>query len=171
MIQSRTSALRAGLSRLCRVAERVAIALLVAMSTLIIAQLLARNILNHGLAAAEELARFSGLGLVFLAAPLLLARQAHVRVEMFEQMMPQRVRRLVGGVNELLAACFCGAFLYGGWLFMGRASRFATPVLGIPNIVYYAPALLGVALLLLVALGRAFDAFTGRMGQSAELKS
>ena len=32
-------------------------------------------------------------------------------------------------------------FLYAGWLFMQRAAQFSTPAIGMPNLVYYLPAI------------------------------
>ena len=42
---------------------------------------------------------------------------------------------------------FCVLFLWGGWIFMQRAGKFSTPAIGMPNLIFYAPVLLGMALL------------------------
>lgn len=163
----RSSARRA-LSILCRAGERAAIAALLAMTAFLAIQIVGRELLNAGFPWADELARFCNIGLVFLAAPLLLASGAHVRVDMFEKMLGGMPRRIQGLLVELFGLMFCGLFLWGAWLFMQRASRFTTPALGIPNVIYYAPAILGMVLLALVALARTWDALTGSAGETGE---
>ena len=49
-------------------------------------------------------------------------------------------------------------FLVAGWLFMQRAARFSTPALGMPNLFFYLPAIVGMTLMLLVAIDRAVAA-------------
>ena len=60
----------------------------------------------------------------------------------------------VKGNNELLTLTFCVLFLWGGWAFIQRAGKFSTAALGMPNTLYYMPALLGMVLLTLVCLFR-----------------
>ena len=49
-------------------------------------------------------------------------------------------------------------FLIAGWQFMQRAARFSTPALGMPNLIFYLPAIIGMSLMLLVAIDRAVAA-------------
>jgi TRAP-type C4-dicarboxylate transport system permease small subunit len=93
------------------------------------------------------------VSLVFLAAPVLLAERAHVAVDFVARSLPPPARDLVARVALALVALFCAIFLVAGWRFMAGAWRFATPALGIPNWVFYAPVLLGVLLMGCVAIG------------------
>lgn len=142
------------LARVCVWAEGLAILMLLIMTSLIIAQVGGRNLLNLGWPWAEELARYAGLGLVYMAAPLLLMRDKHIQVDI----VSSRIRGLAGRwlhvVNETLVLAFCCLFLWGAWAFLKKAGQFSTPALGIPNTVYYMPALLGMLLLALVSVYR-----------------
>lgn len=154
-----TAAPTAGvLARLCLWFERGAMALLAVMTAFLLVQVVARNVLALGLPWAEELARYAGLGLVYLAVPLLLLHGKHIRVDLVPTRLRGRAAWLVNLANELLVLAFALSFLWGGWLFLQRAARFSTAALGIPNWLYYAPAALGMLLFAAVALQRVLQA-------------
>lgn len=142
------------LARLCTAAENLSILMLMAMTALIVLQVIARNLLNVGWPWAEELARYAGLTLVYMAAPLLLLHNKHIVVDILSSRLHGLPGRLLQLLNELLTLTFCGLFLWGGWAFIQRAGKFSTAALGMPNTLYYLPALLGMALLTLVCLAR-----------------
>ena len=133
--------------RLAAFLEAVAISCLLLMTAFITLAVLARNVLAMGLPWAEELARYCSVSLVFLAAPALLADRAHVAVDFAVRALPPSVRGLVARVTLGLVALFCAIFLVAGWQFISGAWRFATPALGIPNWLFYAPVFLGVLLM------------------------
>jgi TRAP-type C4-dicarboxylate transport system permease small subunit len=147
------------LAALCRYAEIVAMWALVGITALILVQVVAREAFAAGLPWADELARYLGFCVIFLVVPILLANDEHVKVDLFLNMLPPGARRAVGVANEVLTVVFCALFLYAGWLFMQRAWKFASPAIGIPNLVWYLPAMIGMTLLLLVAIRRAVAAF------------
>ena len=153
---------RTALDRACRVGEALSIAMLIAATALIMAQIVARELFNVGIPWADELARYAGLVLIFLLVPLLFARNGHVRVDLFLNMLPRTPKRIVEIGNELLTLAFCILFLVSGYLFMQRAGRFSTPALGMPNLLFYAPAIIGMALTFLVAVDRLLLAVSGK---------
>ena len=156
------SVLRPALLRLAGLCEWLAIAMLVAATTLIMVEVIARSLFDVGLPWAGELARYSGLGVIFLTVPLLLARDGHVKVDLFFNLIGGAPRRLVAVVNELLILGFCILFMLSSYWFMQRAGRFSTPALAIPNLVYYLPAMVGMALTTLVSLDRVLGILSGR---------
>jgi len=151
------------LDRLCRAGEAIAIASLLAATGLIMIQIVARELLNLGLPWADELSRYAGLAMIFLVVPVLLQNGLHVRVDYFLDKAPPAGRRWVELVNELATLAFCALFLWAGYWFMQRAGRFSTPAIGIPNLVYYLPAIAGMALTLLVAVRRVSGALRGAL--------
>jgi TRAP-type C4-dicarboxylate transport system permease small subunit len=149
------------LERLAALCERAAIASLFAMTALIIVQIIGREAFSLGLPAIEELARWSGLCLVYLATPLLFLQGKHVSVDMFLVKLKGNWRKGADLFIELLTVAFGLAFIIGGWAFMQRAGKFSTPALGMPNLLFYAPVLFGMALSFLaggVRLARVFTA-------------
>ncbi len=159
---------RRALFAVCRLAESIAVALLFAVTTLIMIQVLARELFNDGAPWADELARWCGLGLIFLTVPLLLLRDGHVRVDMFINLLPRAPRRVVDVLNEGLVVLFCVLYLASGWFFMQRAGKFSSPALSIPNLVFYLPAAIGMCLTLLAALDRVLAALRGELARSAD---
>jgi TRAP-type C4-dicarboxylate transport system permease small subunit len=160
MNQTDKRSLRGAILWLCRAAEWLAIAALFAVTGLIALQIVAREVFVAGIAWADELARYAGLTLIFLGIPMLLARNEHVKVDMFLMMLPERPRRWVAVANEVLMAAFALLFLVAGWLFMERAAKFATPAMAMPNLLFYMPAFVGMALMLLVAIERTWTVLT-----------
>ena len=141
-------------------AEVIAIVALIAVTALIMAQIASREIFNVGLSWADELARYAGLTVIFMGVPTLLARDEHVKVDMFLNMMPARRRRFFNITNDALMVVFAAMFLVAGWQFMQRAAQFSTPALGMPNLIFYMPAAIGMTLLFFVAIDRAVAALT-----------
>lgn len=141
-------------ARLTLWAEYAAMAALAAMACLVVTQVFARDVLHLGLPGADELARYSGLAIIYLTAPLLLLQNKHVLVDLLINLFPPRLRAAIDLLNEFFIVAFCALFLWGGWLFLKRAGRFSTPALGMPNLIFYTPVMLGMALLSFVAIVR-----------------
>ncbi len=155
------------LARLCRLFEGVAMVLLAVMTAFIVVQVTARNLFALGLPWAEELARYAGLGVVYLAVPLLLQHDKHIKVDLLLLRLRGGAARALQLVNELIVLGFALVFLWGGWLFLKRAASFSTAALGIPNWLYYMPATLGMMLFALVAMQRVAGALRGSEGAPA----
>lgn len=145
------------LERVTGACRTAAILLLALMSALVVTQVVGRNAFDLGMPWTDELARFCGIALVFLATPLLALRGQHVAVDLVPQMLEPGARRVVAAVGEMAVLVFCGLTLYGFQSFLSRAGKFATPAIGIPNWLFYAPALAGFVLLALVTLVRLAD--------------
>lgn len=145
---------RGFLPRLARGGVALGIGLLVLMAVLVVTQVVARNLLDLGLPWADELARFAGIGLVFLSVPCLAGRQVLVSVTMLPDAVgagPRKVLRLIG---DLATLGFAGLMLWSFAEFLPRAGKFLTPAMRVPNWVYYSLALTGCLFLCAVALHR-----------------
>ncbi|MFY8114421.1 MAG: TRAP transporter small permease [Rhabdaerophilum sp.] len=149
-----------------RICERMAIGALFIMTALVTAQIVGREILSLGLPGVEELARWSGLCLVYFAVPLLFLECRHVSVDMFLVKLRGPLRKGIDIALECLTVAFTLAFLVGGWFFMQRAGKFSTPALGMPNLLFYAPVLFGMALSMLAGLVRVYRTILAPAGES-----
>ncbi|MBS3933751.1 MAG: TRAP transporter small permease subunit [Truepera sp.] len=104
---------------------------------------------------AMDLATFSFAWAVFLGADVALRHDRHVAVELFANLLPEKVRRGVRLFNFCLIALFLGALLVYS-VQMAYLTRFRT-FQGIPGISYTWVTLsvtAGSLLLLLTALSR-----------------
>jgi len=142
----------------CRTA---AVLLLALMVVLVVGQVVGRNAFDLGMPWADELARFSGVALVFLCVPLLALRGQHVAVDLVPLAMRGALRRICLVLAEGAVLAFSVLTLIGFQSFLSRAWKFSTPAIGIPNWIFYAPALIGFVLLMLVAALRIADLLCG----------
>lgn len=133
------------------------IAMLALMTSLILLQVYCRNFLDLGLPWADELARFAGIALIFLAVPKLLIDNKHIRMDIVLENLSSKNRQFVERILNVLIILFCTIMLFGFYKFLLKAAKFSTPSLGIPNYIFYLPALLGITFLALVALIRLIE--------------
>ncbi|MFM8590781.1 MAG: TRAP transporter small permease [Limnohabitans sp.] len=109
--------------------EAVLMGLMASMSVLVIVNVVSRYLCNHSLVWAEELSRYMMIWVGFLGSGLVLRIGAHIAVDVFQDLMPARIARLMRlGVLAVLGVCIVAM----GWLGL-QYVRFAwgqeTPVL------------------------------------------
>jgi TRAP-type transport system small permease protein len=80
---------------------RLSMAFLALMSALVVLQVICRNGFDLGLPWADELARFCGVSLVYLAVPLLGLRGELIAVDMLVKALGGRMRQALCVLNEL----------------------------------------------------------------------
>lgn len=134
--------------------EHVSLVCLATIAGLIFLQILLRNVASIAYAGIEEVARLAHINLVFLMVPLLFREGLHVNVDLLTQYAGPRLKRVLDGLAALLTAVYCLFFLVSEYQFMAKNASVPSPGLGIPNIVFFAGAYLGMALLLLTAVER-----------------
>ncbi len=158
---------RAVLARLTALGLWAGMALLALMAGLVVMQVVTRNLMDLGQPWADELARFSGIGLVFLVVPSLAARRVLVSVTIVPDLLGPRMQRLSEVISDLATLACAAALLWGFADFLPRAGMFKTPAMQIPNSLYYSLALTGRVLLVLVMLYRLLLILSGRAEDDA----
>jgi TRAP-type transport system small permease protein len=153
---------RAFLARLTRFGVVLGMILLALIATLIVLQVVARNGFDAGLPWADEMARFSGIALVFFVVPSLAGRQVMVAVTVVPDMLGHVARRWLVMIADLATLAFAGLLIWSFAEFLPRAGKFLTPAMRIPNWVYYSMALAGCVLLIIIAALRVLDVLRGR---------
>jgi len=131
--------------------EYVSLVSLAVIATLIFVQILLRNFVSMAYAGIEELARLAHINLVFLLVPLLFREGLHVNIDLLTQKTGPTLKRVLDSFAALLTVVYCLFFLVSEYQFMAKNGSVPSPGLGIPNIVFFAGAYLGMALLLLTA--------------------
>ena len=144
--------------------EYVSLACLAVIASLIFAQILLRNFASVAFAGIEELARFAHIGLVFLLVPLLFRERLHVNIDLLTQRAGPRLKRVLDALAALLTVVYCLFFLVSEYQFMAKNGSVPSPGLGIPNVVFFAGAYLGMALLLLTAAEKFVQTAKGQPG-------
>lgn len=142
------------LTRVCATMFSAAVLMLALLTGLVLMQVICRNYFDLGLPWADELARFSGIALVFFAIPKLLMENKHIRMDIFLNSLPPQAKGIAERLSHLLILVYCAASLFGFYKYLWRAAKFSTPALGMPNLIFYLPALLGMLALAAVAFYR-----------------
>ncbi|WBU52059.1 TRAP transporter small permease [Paracoccus sp. SCSIO 75233] len=150
------------LPRLTHLGIAAGMLLLALMAGLVVLQVLARNFAATGLPWADELARFCGIGLVFLGVPALAGRQVLVSVTMLPDAVKPALRRWMVLIADIATLAFAVLLLWSFAEFLPRAGKFLTPAMRVPNWVYYSLALAGSLMLAAVALQRVIACLRGR---------
>ncbi|WP_043531984.1 TRAP transporter small permease [Litchfieldella xinjiangensis] len=158
---SRLASGHAALSALARGGLWLSVLLLIAIALLVAGQVVMRNVFSIGLHWADELARWFGIALVYLTIPYLLNQGTHIAVELLPSRLRGRWRTAALALSELAVAIFAGLSLVAFFKFLERAARFKTPALELPNLIFYMPAIIGIALLGLIAITRLFSLLRG----------
>lgn len=155
------------LARLTRWGILTGMLLVASMAALVVLQVLARNFADVGLPWADELARFCGIGLVFLGVPALAGRGLMVSVTMLPDAVSPAARRGMALITDLATLTFAALLLWSFAEFLPRAGKFLTPAMRMPNWAYYALALIGSMLLFATALQRIVIALRGQNPSAA----
>ncbi len=151
------------IGRAARIAETVSIACLFIIAGLVFVQLALRNIFSIAFASIDELARMAHIYLVFLLVPLAFLDRSHVNIELVTMYAPARIRRILDIVVTALMAAFSLIFLLSDYFFMVKSGNVPTPAMGMPNVVFFSGAYIGMSLLFLAACARLFGYLRGRM--------
>ena len=130
--------------------------LLLAILGLIMAQVIVRFAPLSGWVWTGELARFSLMWLTFVLAGYLLGRDQHISLDIIDQLLPARGRRVVEIVSQLVVAAICVAFVREGLGLIEAQSGIRSSAADIPNSLVYAIPTIGFGLTAVRALVRPF---------------
>ena len=133
-----------------------------AMTILIAMQVISRNFMNIGLPWADELARLTGLILVFFTIPYLQLQGKHIAVDMLSSRLKGVVALISRCVNELAVLAFFVLLVMSFLSYLERAGHFSTPAMGMSNWLFYGPAFIGIISCTLVTTYRLIAICTGR---------
>jgi TRAP-type C4-dicarboxylate transport system permease small subunit len=136
---------------LCGAAKNLAGLLLIAMVVIVILQIIFRDVLNDSLIWSEELTKAMMVWTAFLVAPWAYRAGANVRIQIFIDELPPRLRMLLGLLLNLLILWIIGVFLFESLGFWERGLTVRADSLPIQVAWFY--SVVPVALLLLLLVG------------------
>lgn len=132
------------LSRLSRTLVFCSLLALGVMSVLIAVQVASRNFMNIGLPWADELARLTGLMVVFFTIPYLQFHGRHISVDMLSNRLKGKSRLVLQCINEMAVLAFMILLVVSFISYLQQAGHFSTPATGMPNWIFYGPAFIGI---------------------------
>lgn len=124
--------------------------LLVAMLLVIGLQVVARFVLGAPTMWAEELGRYLLVAVTMLGSAILMEKNAHIAIDTFVDMMPERVRIALSWLRDAITLTVCGLIAWYGWTLVGIGARQSSTGLPIKMSVPYMAIPIGAALMALV---------------------
>ena len=132
--------------------RRASFVLLAALVVTPLAQITMRGVFNVPLAGAEELAKYFLICLTFVAAPYVTREGGQIRMEEFQFLLPPKPRWILQLVIEVSGIAVFGVLFVASVVTVTRNLNSVTPVLEIPFLLFFAPLVVGSALLVVETL-------------------
>ena len=142
--------------RLVRWAVIAAFALMI---TVTFAQVVSRYVLLSPLPWSEELARYCFVWIVFLGATLGLERGVHIGVDILTMLLPITLQRWLVRLNEVLIVAFTVVIIVASLPVLDANRLQFSPALGIQMARVYLAIPLGMAVMVVLTLGKLADGF------------
>jgi TRAP-type C4-dicarboxylate transport system permease small subunit len=134
------------------VVRRASFVLLAALVVTPLAQITMRGVFNVPLAGAEELAKYFLICLTFVAASYVTREGGQIRMEEFQFLLPPKPRWILQLLIEISGIAVFGVLFVASVVTVTRNLNSVTPVLEIPFWLFFAPLVLGSALLVMETL-------------------
>lgn len=135
------------LERVIRTEEAAGAILIVAILLLVIAQVVARYLLNSPFVWTEEIARFGLIWVTFLGAAFVMARGRHIAVDVVSQPFGPRGRMMLDISSSIITIVTALVILPASLSFTITMSSVGSPAADVPMSVVYAAGLIGFSLL------------------------
>ncbi len=143
-------------ARLGSLATMALCILLFAMVALVCLNVALRYVWGASLLWADEVLVFAMVGLVFLGCIGVSTRDEHLRMGLFAQLLPQRTRALLAGLEQLAIIAICLFVAWQAWKMTATLFRrgAVSNMAEVPLWLMQAILLLGLAGMVVVALSR-----------------
>ena len=92
--------------------------LLVGMTLLVFAEVIARFLFNIGFLWMEEVTLTLGAWFVLFGASYGVKVGAHIGVDAFVQTLPEKARKVAAIAAVIVCLCYCSLFIYGSWTYL-----------------------------------------------------
>ena len=142
-------------SRWMRPVEMVSAALLVVVIALLLTGVFSRYVLSLPIVWIDEAASISFLWLAMLGAAIAVDRNEHLRLTLFLNMFPQRMRQFIDTLALLITAAVILALIYPAYESVQEESFVTSAALNIPLSYRTSALVVGMALMFAVAVSLA----------------
>ncbi len=130
--------------------ESILCLLLVSMTLLVFAEVVARFGFGAGIHWAQEVTLTMSAWFVLFGASYGVKVGSHIGVDVFVNMLPRNVHRIVTLAALVLCLIYCGIFLYGSWIYLEKMLKIGIEMedLPIPKWIPMSVLLIGYSLLI-----------------------
>ncbi|SIQ83062.1 TRAP transporter small permease [Marinobacterium stanieri] len=112
--------------------EAILSLLLLSMTLLVFAEVVARFGFNAGIHWAQEVTLLLSAWFVLFGASYGVKVGAHIGVDVFVKMLPAGVHRGVTLIAVALCLFYCGLFLYGSWIYLAKMKMIGIELEDVP---------------------------------------
>lgn len=112
--------------------EAILSLLLLSMTLLVFAEVVARFGFNAGIHWAQEVTLLLSAWFVLFGASYGVKVGAHIGVDVFVKMLPAGVHRGVTLIAVALCLFYCGLFLYGSWVYLAKMKMIGIELEDVP---------------------------------------
>ncbi|MCO6052267.1 TRAP transporter small permease [Mesorhizobium sp. RP14(2022)] len=139
-----------------RLAEAVIVPLVLGIIAVGFAAVCLRYVFNghYALFWSEEVIRYAFIWVFWLCAPILVWRRAMFTVDIFVNMLPKGLRRLIAFALDAAVIVLMGTFVYYGWLMAKVNAPQLSSALSLSLFWVYLAIPVGSALIILATLAR-----------------
>lgn len=149
---------------LYRAVEAVTVGVLAGYVAILVVQVVLRYVFNSSLVWADEIIRFGLVWNVMLGAALVSLRDGHIRVDIFENLLPHRARRITQFLIHLVSLAFLLLLLFFGWKFAVRGATQRAPVTALSMAYAYSAIAVGAALMVFFTAVTVVRRLQGKVG-------
>ncbi len=119
------------------------------MVVVVFLQVVYRFVLDNPLAWTEETARYLLVWITFLGAAYAMGSKAHIGVDLFMNMLPKSLRKILLIITTLLSLVFFTVMVTQGYILSQRTMMQTSPAMGLPmGYVYLVIPISGVLLMI-----------------------
>ena len=124
--------------------------LLVSMTLLVFAEVIARFGFNAGIHWAQEVTLLLAAWFVLFGASYGVKVGAHIGVDVFVKMLPEGAHRFITLVAVGLCLVYCGLFLYGSWIYLSKMKMIGIELEDLPVPKWIPMTILVIGFVLLI---------------------
>ena len=124
--------------------------LLVSMTLLVFAEVVARFGFNAGIHWAQEVTLLLAAWFVLFGASYGVKVGAHIGVDVFVKMLPEGTHRFMTLVAVGLCLVYCGLFLYGSWIYLSKMKMIGIELEDLPVPKWIPMTILVIGFVLLI---------------------
>jgi TRAP-type C4-dicarboxylate transport system permease small subunit len=136
------------------------------MTVLVFVQVIFREVFNVGLQWVFELSRFFQVTMVWLGVPCLLYKKQHIRITALYDKFPETVRHMLDIFFYVIMFICVLMISVGYYHYFLALGKMVSPILSIPNMVFFSSIAIGIFFSLLVLIFKWRD----QMGLSSNRK-
>lgn len=139
-----------------RIGEVIIVPLMLAIIAVGFAAVCLRYVFSghYALFWSEEVIRYAFIWLFWLCAPILVWRRAMFTVDLFTNMLPKRVQRVIATLLDLAVIALMATFVYYGWLMARVNAPQLSSALSLSLFWIYLAIPVGAALIIFATIAR-----------------